>query len=248
MSFSSEKICIAIPLFTSNREQIAPLIEEACNKEPDFLEIRFDYMDDISEISENFLQFLMSENQDIPYIFTFRHPSEGGQSEVSTKKQVEIVHTLINSKPQFIDIELNKEYKYLSELIAPAIDLGVNLIFSYHNFHKTPNLDELEKLIKQFEKKLITEIEQDYGNWKHIYKVIPTAQRFTDNLISLELCKSLSQHGMMVVSFCMGEKGIFSRVLSLKAGSFFTYASSGEKTAPGQVNIDVVRKILSLIE
>ncbi len=40
----------------------------------------------------------------------------------------------------------------------------------------------------------------------------------------------------------MGELGIFSRIMCTLAGSFLTYASFEEKTAPGQLNIKKMRE------
>ena len=41
----------------------------------------------------------------------------------------------------------------------------------------------------------------------------------------------------LIVGVCMGDAGIISRVLGLRAGSTFTFAaaSAGEETAPGQI-------------
>jgi 3-dehydroquinate dehydratase/shikimate dehydrogenase len=48
-----------------------------------------------------------------------------------------------------------------------------------------------------------------------------------------------------IVGLCMGEQGIISRVLGLRAGSAFTFASAGpgEETAPGQVTARELRDI-----
>jgi len=44
----------------------------------------------------------------------------------------------------------------------------------------------------------------------------------------------------------MGEKGIISRIFSPYFGGFFTFASIKELTAPGQINIEDMRKIIDL--
>jgi 3-dehydroquinate dehydratase/shikimate dehydrogenase len=48
-----------------------------------------------------------------------------------------------------------------------------------------------------------------------------------------------------VVGLCMGEQGIISRVLSVRAGSIFTFAAAtlGEETAPGQVAAKTLRDL-----
>jgi 3-dehydroquinate dehydratase len=45
----------------------------------------------------------------------------------------------------------------------------------------------------------------------------------------------------------MGTSGIFSRLTCIFAGSFLTYASLKEKTAPGQINIAKMRELYGLI-
>ena len=48
-----------------------------------------------------------------------------------------------------------------------------------------------------------------------------------------------------LVGMCMGEQGIISRVLGVRAGSVFTFASAiaGEETAPGQVTAQELRNV-----
>ena len=247
MTHSLDKICIAIPLFTSNQQEISSSIKNAVKMEPNYLEIRFDYIDAVQEITPDFLQFILKLNRKVPYIFTFRHHSEGGKRKIDDQKRLRIIQALINAKPQFLDIELNTNPNFLREVISNALKSRVKVIFSYHDFYQTPKYEELEELLQKFDKKLSGDILQEQEDLEYVFKVIPTAQTFSDNLIPLKLCKTFSKRGKKIISFCMGEKGIFSRILSVKAGSFFTYASLGEKTAPGQIDIDVIRRILSFI-
>src|SRR5205823_11332353 len=47
-----------------------------------------------------------------------------------------------------------------------------------------------------------------------------------------------------LIGLCMGEQGVISRLLSVRAGSEFTYgaASPGEETAPGQMAARTLRE------
>ena len=42
-----------------------------------------------------------------------------------------------------------------------------------------------------------------------------------------------------VIGICMGDQGIISRILGLRAGSVFTFAAAhaGEETGPGQISV-----------
>src|SRR5260370_26932731 len=50
-------------------------------------------------------------------------------------------------------------------------------------------------------------------------------------------------HAHSLVGVCMGEQGIVSRILAVRAGSQFTFAaaSPGEETAPGQIAARTLR-------
>src|SRR6202008_3986566 len=57
------------------------------------------------------------------------------------------------------------------------------------------------------------------------------------------LTRESDKHSL--ICMCMGEQGIISRVLGVRAGSVFTYASAaaGEETAPGQVTASELRNV-----
>jgi 3-dehydroquinate dehydratase/shikimate dehydrogenase len=65
-----------------------------------------------------------------------------------------------------------------------------------------------------------------------------------DNVVMMKfLEKNRDQHSL--VGLCMGEQGIISRVLGVRAGSAFTFGalSADEKTAPGQATAQELRSI-----
>src|ERR1700724_4620012 len=57
------------------------------------------------------------------------------------------------------------------------------------------------------------------------------------------LARESENHSL--IGICMGEQGIISRVLGVRAGSVFTFAalSPDEKTAPGQVTAQELRSV-----
>ena len=76
------------------------------------------------------------------------------------------------------------------------------------------------------------------------YKIVSTATTLYDNVAMM---KFLEKHGdrHSLVGMCMGEQGIISRVLGVRAGSAFTFAavSPDEQTAPGQVTAQELRSV-----
>ena len=243
------KICVPIPVKSANISEIKPILDKTIKKAPNLIELRFDYINNVQNLTLDFIKELKNIiNPNAPVIFTFRDSSEGGKIKINQKERFKILKMFIEAKPDYIDIEMNAEQNFLYEFINLATQNGVKIIFSYHNFEKTTILDEGIKLIQNFQNKLKKEFSLESKiTGKSIYKVIFTAQTFEDNLTPLKLCKYFSKNNREVISFCMGEIGIFSRITCVKFGSFMTYGSLDEKTAPGQIKIEKIREYYNLL-
>ena len=242
-------LCIPIPVKSTRIKEVKPIINKAIKTEPNLIELRFDYISDIKTLSIDFLRYLLNIiHPHAAVIFTFRDSSEGGQIEIEQKYRFKILKMFIESKPDYLDIEMRTDKNVLSEIINLTSQKGIKLIYSYHNFEKTLTYEEGIHLVHNFNEKLFQELSlrpkilQD-----NIYKIIFTAQNFDDNLIPLKLCKEFSNSNQKIISFCMGTLGVFSRITCVIAGSFLTYTSLEEEIAPGQIDIKKMREIYDLI-
>lgn len=242
-------ICVPIPVKFARISEVKPIIDKAIKSKPNLIELRFDFINNVQTLSADFVRDLLSIiHPYAPVIFTFRDSSEGGQIKINQRERFKLLKMFIETKPNYIDIEMNTEENILGEIINLASQNGVNIIFSYHNFEITLTFDEAIKLIQNFDEKLIKGLSIEPKILEdNIYKVIFTAQTFEDNLMPLRLCKEFSNSNQKIISFCMGKLGIFSRINCVLAGSFLTYASLEEKTAPGQINIKKMREIYNLL-
>ena len=77
-----------------------------------------------------------------------------------------------------------------------------------------------------------------------VVKLIFSATSAKDNVIPFSVIDTLDMNDINAVSFCMGDVGVLSRVMSVvrrtndKKAGFLTYASLEAKTAPGQIHVD----------
>ncbi|MFW9874605.1 MAG: type I 3-dehydroquinate dehydratase [Candidatus Thorarchaeota archaeon] len=243
-------ICVPLPIKSTSILELKSIIEESFKFDPNLIELRYDYINDVKQITKKFVNELLADTQHkIPFIFTFRAYREGGQMKIDEQTRFKILKILILSQPDYLDIEMNIDNRVLNDIIYLANQNKVNLIFSYHDFDKTPSYDMVSERIQNFSDRLREECGLDSKKIKKvILKTIFTAQKFEDNLIPLRLCKELTKKNMKIISFCMGNLGIFSRILCVLNGSFLTYGSIDQKTAPGQVNITKIRETLNLLQ
>lgn len=159
-------------------------------------------------------------------IITLREKSEGGEYAGPNDVKLKILTELASVNPDFIDVELN--FPLLNNLMDKLKNTGIKVILSYHDFSRTPEYDILRDFVKN-----------GLNNGACIVKVITLAKDSSDNVVTLSLC---SEWKGKVISFCMGKKGLVSRILAPFFGAPFTYAypKGGDPTAPGQISVDEV--------
>jgi len=242
-------LCIPIPIRYTTIKEVKPIIEKVIKSKPNLIELRFDYISNVNTLSVDFIRDLLNIiRPHAAVIFTFRDSSEGGQIQIEQNERFKIYKLFIAVKPDYVDLEMNTDKDILKEIINLSSQKGVKLIVSHHNYEKTLTYEEGISLIHDFHEYLIKvllikpKILED-----NIYKIIFTAQTFEDNLIPLKVCKEFSNSNQKIISFCMGTLGFFSRIMCVIKGSFLTYASLEEKTAPGQINIEKMKEIYDLI-
>ncbi|HEV2992477.1 MAG TPA: shikimate dehydrogenase, partial [Candidatus Angelobacter sp.] len=110
---------------------------------------------------------------------------------------------------------------------------SANLILSYHDYRSTRKLEEVFAKMKQYPADFI--------------KIVSTASSLYDNVSMMKFLEQHS-HSDSLIGVCMGEQGIISRVLAVRAGSQFTFAAAnpGEETAPGQIAARTLRETYRL--
>jgi 3-dehydroquinate dehydratase / shikimate dehydrogenase len=214
------KLCVAIT-GTSPHEMIEKATEVL--KETSFLEFRLDYLPK-PELALSPLKHFLADHGAATAIATCRLKENGGRFDGSKTAALEILLKAASSGFQLVDIELESIEKLPKATMAHFHEAGAAVIISYHDFHATKDLDAVYKRIKPFASDFI--------------KIVPTARSLSDNLTLMRFLERVEdESNSTVVGICMGDPGIISRVLGLRAGSAFTFAAAneGEETAPGQI-------------
>tara|TARA_B100000686_G_C16790332_1_gene978253 strand:+ start:2247 stop:3689 length:1443 start_codon:yes stop_codon:yes gene_type:complete len=165
-----------------------------------------------------------------PVVITNRTKLEGGNFKGSEQERVEVLLQAIELEASYIDIEASTP----KELLRPILETTskTQKILSYHHFSLTPeNLEEYYSIMSETPADII--------------KIVTYAKDICDNIIIFNLLRSARKMGRKLISFCMGELGEISRILSVHMGSFLTFASleMGKESAPGQIPAEVLREV-----
>jgi len=190
-------------------------------KGADIVELRLDFIKDLKESDLKTLR----DSTKKEVIATCRPKNENGLFEGSEKERIYLLKKCIDLGFDFVDIEFGAEgmgllMKYKGNKKAAKI------ILSYHDFKKTDGIGKLESIYKKMKK-----LNPD------LVKIATFANSINDNFRIFRLLNGKSD----LAAFCMGIKGVISRVLAPKFGSRLTYASVGAKTAEGQLQLEEMR-------
>jgi 3-dehydroquinate dehydratase/shikimate dehydrogenase len=223
------RVCVAIA--ASSPEELIEKAREAARENP-FLEFRLDYLPNPAAAISRIQQFLY-ELGEVTAIATCRREPNGGKFQGSIEAEIQILEKAIAAGCDLIDIEIETAEKLKAAELARIRSLGAGLIISYHDFKATRDLDRMFEKIRRYTPDFV--------------KMVSTATCLADNLTMMHFLER-SSDAANVVGICMGEQGLISRVLGVRAGSVFTFASAhaGEETGPGQIAARTLHEIFRI--
>ena len=215
------KVCAAVIGSTA-----ADFVEKAtaAAREIPFLEFRLDYLEKPALALPRLKQFL-AEHTAVTAIATCRRAANGGKFQGSEAEQLDLLIKAAGAGFHIVDLELESAEALPRPAFQKLREASAGLIVSYHDFKQTGSAAALQAVAER-----IAAFAPDF------VKIVPTARTLSDNLTLMRLVERLSDT-TSVIGICMGDSGIISRVLGLRAGSAFTFAAAtaGEETGPGQI-------------
>ena len=219
------KVCVAV----TGKDPVE-LIEKAESliRDNPFLEFRLDYLPRPGLALPKIRSFFEVYPHAV-VIATCRRASNGGKFKGTVAAQLEVLSKAAAAGCQLVDVELQTVSKIKPQQLQKLRSQAA-VVLSFHDFHATKKLDETLAKMEQYP--------------ADFYKVVSTATTLYDSVLMMKFLEKQSDRHSLV-GLCMGEQGIISRVLGVRAGSAFTFAavSPGEQTAPGQVTAQDLRSV-----
>ncbi|HVW77111.1 MAG TPA: shikimate dehydrogenase [Alloacidobacterium sp.] len=212
------KVCVAITGSTP-----AEMIERAeiVVRENPFIEFRLDYLAK-PLLALPKLKTFLSERSEVTAIATCRRVVGGGKFKGKIADELEVLQKAASSGFHMVDLELQTAEAIKAAGVEKLRARGAALIISYHDFAATKDLDGIFERIRPYEPEFI--------------KIVSTAKNLADNVTMMHFLERTRDMANLI-GICMGDQGTISRVLGIRAGSVFTFASAtpGEETGPGQI-------------
>ena len=189
------------------------------------------------EMAEIRIDLAEFSNEEIRRVFALRKKTIATcrPGKIREEERVEMLKMAIESGATYVDIEYEASPEYKNDLIDFAHKHQCDVIISYHNYDKTPELEELEDIVRSC-----------YAQGADLAKVATHVNVNRDNSKILSLYKAPGR----LVAIGMGDLGRISRIVAPFMGAEFTYASlsEGETTAPGQISYEKLNQFILEIQ
>ena len=221
------KICVS--LSSKDPHDLYRKAQRAEALSADLVEVRLDRLNNYQGLSK------VAGAVEIPVVATNRPVSQKGSFARSESERLSLLMDAVEGGADYVDIESSTNN--LDQVIETFRKTSAKIILSHHDHSRTPKLSELKSTLAKLQK-----------SKSDIYKIVTTARSPEDNLTILSLLKT-SHKTNPLVSFAMGQPGVWSRLLAPFYGAHFTYASleRGLETAAGQPSISELRRIYQMV-
>jgi 3-dehydroquinate dehydratase/shikimate dehydrogenase len=197
-----------------------------------FLEFRLDYLDKPAAAIKEIGRFLAG-HREVLALATCRRSKFGGKFSGTLLDELNVLAAASEAGFGMLDLEIESAEEASEFELDTLRNSDAALLISFHDFENAADPESVLVRIQRFE--------PDY------VKIVNTAHSLTDGVNLLQWMKRRSAD-VQIVGLAMGEFGTISRILSLSAGSAFTYASASEgvETAPGQINARTLKELFGI--
>ena len=191
----------------------------------DLCELRIDLLQNCSADLDALIADLS-----IPKIVTVRDPREGGANQLSAKTRLKLFSQWL-PVCNYIDIECRNLSEF-SGLVREAEQRGKGIIYSFHDFEKTPEVSQMEELFETIESKA-----------NHIFKIATEVSTWQDVEKLILFMRMNPEHN--VAAMGIGPFGKLSRLVLARLGSVLVYAAVGRKIVAAQWEVTALQSILA---
>ncbi|KHO17496.1 3-dehydroquinate dehydratase [Acinetobacter baumannii] len=231
-----------VPITAKTKEQALAQAQVIANTaDADLAEFRIDLLSFASDTKQvialgHELKKILGHK---PMIATIRTKNEGGQLEISDADYGKTYQAYLkNPFMDWLDVEMFRDQKVVSEIVKKAHQKKVLVVMSNHDFQKTPSQDEIEKrLLKQ----------DQMGADVLKIAVMPKSKQDVFTLMNATL-KVSQQTSKPLLTMSMGQLGTISRVATANMGGSYSFGMIGQASAPGQIDVTKLKQILQTVQ
>lgn len=233
------KICV--PIVGITKEDIIAEAKSLDNISVDVVEWRVDWFESVFDFSkvEDMLKELRAALGDLPLLMTFRTSKEGGEKAIEADAYAELnIKAAETGYVDLVDVEVFTGDDIVKKIITGAHKAGVRVVASNHDFDKTPDKDDIVSRLRKMQ-----DLDADIPK----IAVMPTSKKDVLTLLAAteEMYREYADRPIITMS--MAGTGVISRLCGEVFGSALTFGAAKKASAPGQMGVNDLSTVLTLL-
>lgn len=233
------KICV--PIVSVTKEAILEEARAITKLPADVVEWRIDWFEGVFDWAqmEDVLKALRETLGEMPILMTFRTSKEGGEKAIDDETYAEInVKAAKTGLVDLVDVEVFTGDEIVKKIIEGAHEAGVKVVASNHDFDKTPDKEDIVgRLCKM----------QELGADIPKIAVMPQSKKDVLTLLAATEEMATEHADRPIITMSMAGTGVVSRLAGEAFGSALTFGAAAKASAPGQMEVNDLKKVLELI-
>lgn len=233
------KICV--PIVGATKEAILEEARAITKLPADVVEWRIDWFEGVFDWAqmEDVLKALRETLGEMPILMTFRTSKEGGEKAIDDETYAEInIKAAKTGLVDLVDVEIFTGDEVVEKIIEGAHEAGVKVVASNHDFDKTPDKDDIVgRLCKM----------QELGADIPKIAVMPQSKKDVLTLLAATEEMATEHADRPIITMSMAGNGVVSRLAGETFGSALTFGAAAKASAPGQMEVNDLKKVLELI-
>ena len=233
------KICV--PIVGVTKEAILEEAKAITKLPADVVEWRIDWFENVFDFDKlvDVLKDLREVLGDMPILMTFRTSKEGGEKAIEDEIYADInIKAAQTGYVDLVDVEVFTGDEIVKKIIDGAHAAGVKVVASNHDFFKTPDKDDIVGRLRKM---------QDLG--ADIPKIAVMPQNKKDVLTLLAATEEMANEyaDRPIITMSMAGTGVISRLAGEVFGSALTFGAAAKASAPGQMGVQDLKQVLTLL-
>ena len=253
------KICV--PIVGVTKEAILEEAKAITRLPADVVEWRIDWFENVFDFAalEDVMKDLRAVLGDLPLLMTFRTSKEGGEKAIEDEVYADInIKAAQTGYVDMIDVEIFTGDEVVEKIIKGAHAAGVKVVASNHDFFKTPEKDDIVRIVApdgetigvgRISCDIVRRLCKMQEMGADIPKIAVMPQNKKDVLTLLAATEEMASiHAdRPIITMSMAGTGVISRLCGEVFGSALTFGAATKASAPGQMGVEDLKQVLTLL-
>lgn len=229
---------IIVPLTAVSAEALSAQTRDAVDSGADLVEWRADHwLEEVglhagAQAVNEMLAGLRHDAGSVPLLFTIRTTAEGGAGPEDDTYAELLTNVIRAGSADLVDIEFRRAGA--QALFELAQERGVPTVASFHDFQATPPVEEITSVLSD---------QEAMGASVAKVAVMPRSPVDVATLL-LATARQVQTARIPVITMSMAALGAVSRAAGHVFGSAASFGTAGGASAPGQIPVDDLRRLM----